>query len=204
MNKSRLRFIVMASVVAILLAGCFQGEPSSKPPIHINPNMDAQEKYKPQSANRFFADGRTMREPVPGTVARGELREDSEYFTGKTESGQLVKTIPVQITKQLLDRGQERFDIYCAPCHDQTGKGQGIVVKKGFMPPPSLHLDRLREAPDGHIFDVISNGIRNMPTYRHQVHVADRWAIVAYVRALQRSQGASIKDVPQDKRKDLK
>ena len=104
------------------------------------------------------------------------------------------------IARDLLKRGQERYNIYCAPCHDQTGSGKGIVVKKGFLPPPSMHLDRLRESPDGHFCDVISNGIRNMPSYKHQIPISDRWAIVAYVRALQRSQNAKTEDVPEELR----
>ena len=105
---------------------------------------------------------------------------------------------------QLLKRGQERFNIYCAPCHGQTGDGQGIVVQRGYLPPPSYHQDRLRKMPDGYIFDVITNGVRNMPSYRHQVPVADRWAIVSYLRALQRSQNATINDIPPEMRETVK
>lgn len=101
---------------------------------------------------------------------------------------------------QLLQRGQERFNIYCSPCHGKTGDGKGIIVQRGMLPPPSFHEARLLQAPDGHFFDVISNGIRNMPTYRHQIPVSDRWAIVAYLRALQRSQNATINDIPVDLR----
>ena len=139
-----------------------------------------------------------MRMPVAGTVARGDLQADHVYYQGKNADGSLVASSPVPITLDLLKRGQERYNIYCAPCHDRTGAGQGIVIKKGFLPPPSLHLDRLREAPDGHFFDVISKGIRNMPAYNHQIQVADRWAIVAYIRALQRSQNARKSDVPEE------
>jgi hypothetical protein len=182
----------------ILMIGCYRGSPSEDPPIHLNPNMDNQPKYKAQAKSEFFEDRATMRMPVPGTVARGDLRADHVYFQGKNADGSLVVNSPVEVTLDLLKRGQERYNIYCAPCHDRTGAGQGIVIKKGFLPPPSLHLDRLREAPDGHFFDVISNGIRNMPPYNHQVQVADRWAIVAYIRALQRSQNARRSDVPEE------
>ena len=182
----------------VLMIGCYRGSPSEDPPIHLNPNMDHQPKYKAQAESDFFKDGATMRMPVPGTVARGDLRADHVYYQGKNADGTLVNEAPVRIDMDLLKRGQERYNIYCAPCHDRTGAGQGIVIKKGFLPPPSFHLDRLREAPDGHFFDVISNGIRNMPAYNHQVQVADRWAIVAYIRALQRSQNARKSDVPEE------
>ena len=190
-------------IAGLLLTGCFQGQPSKKPPIHLNPNMDHQQKVKAQAESNFFENGSGMRPPVEGTVAQGYLRENTVYYSGKDESGKLVAKMPVTITANLLQRGRERYTIFCQPCHDGVGNGKGIVVKKGFMPPPSFHLDRLRNAPDGHFFDVITNGIRNMPTYRHQVPVEDRWAIVAYIRALQRSQSATIDDVPQDKRNEL-
>lgn len=182
----------------LLIIGCYRGSPSEDPPIHLNPNMDNQPKYKAQAESYFFKDGAAMRMPVPGTVARGDLRADPVYYQGKNADGSLVLSSPEEITLELLKRGQERYNIYCAPCHDRTGAGQGIVIKKGFLPPPSLHLDRLREAPDGHLFDVIGNGIRNMPGYDHQIQVADRWAIVAYIRALQRSQNARRSDVPEE------
>ena len=188
----------------ILMIGCYRGSPSEDPPIHLNPNMDNQPKYKAQAESEFFEDGATMRMPVAGTVAWGDLRADQSYYLGKNADGSPVIKIPVEITFDLLKRGQERYDIYCAPCHGRTGAGQGIVIKKGFLPPPSFHLDRLREAPDGHLYDVITNGIRNMPPYKHQVQVHDRWAIVAYIRALQRSQNARISDIPEEMINQLK
>ena len=142
--------------------------------------------------------------PVDGTVARGELQEPVSYFQGKYADGGFVKKAPVTFTASLFKRGQERYDIYCTPCHGRNGYGQGIVVKKGFLPPPSFHLDRLRDSADGYIFDVITNGIRNMPSYKYQIPVADRWAIVAYFRALQRSQNATRDDIPEDVRETLK
>ena len=145
-----------------------------------------------------------MRTPVAGTVARGELRADVEYYTGKDEKGNLVKKSPVPLTMALLKRGQERYNIYCVPCHGGTGAGNGIVVKRGYLPPPSYHTDLLRGQPDGHFFDVMTNGIRNMASYKSQVPVADRWAIVAYIRALQKSQSAGLEDIPVEIRKDLK
>jgi mono/diheme cytochrome c family protein len=190
--------IVIALITAGFLSGCFRGTPSEKPPIHLNPNMDDQPKYQAMEESRFFADKSSLRTPVAGTVARGELNSDINYFQGKDAEGILIKDLPLPLTAHLLNRGRERFDIYCAPCHGAAGDGTGIIVKKGYMPPPTFHQQRLREVADGHIFDVISNGIRNMPTYGHQVAVSDRWAIVAYIRALQRSQNFMLEDIPED------
>ncbi len=176
--------------------GCYQGMPSKKPPIHINPNMDDQPKYQTQAESKFFANGQAMRMPVEGTIARGSLHDDVVYFTGKDARGKLVKTAPVAPTLEVLQRGQDRFNIFCSPCHGRLGDGAGMVVKRGMFPPPTYHQERIRNLEDGHIFDVITNGIRNMPSYKSQVPVADRWAIVNYVRALQRSQNAQAKDVP--------
>ncbi|WP_457566236.1 c-type cytochrome [Caldithrix abyssi] len=187
----------------VLLLGC-RGQISEKPPIHPVPDMDDQPKFKAQEENRFFTDGSAMRVPVPGTVARGEYHENEEYFTGKDENGKPIDYIPEAVTLALLKRGQERYNIYCAPCHSRVGDGLGMVVKRGFPPPPSFHQDNIRAYADGHIFDVISNGIRNMPAYKHQIPVKDRWAIVAYFRALQRSQHATIKDVPEELRDKIK
>ena len=193
---------LLAVALAFMMAGC-QGRPSTAPPIHVNPNMDIQPKYKAQSKSEFFVNSATMRVPPAGTVAMGELREGA-YYTGRDEKGGLVRTSPVPLTSQLLARGQERFNIYCSPCHGGTGIGNGIVIKRGYLPPPSFHTDLMRGNPDGHFFDVITNGIRNMPSYKSQVGVADRWAIVAYIRALQRSQYATLEDVPLEIRKELK
>ena len=145
-----------------------------------------------------------MRLPVAGTVARGNLRDDAVYYTGKDERGNLIAQSPLATDMNLLLRGQERYTIYCAPCHGAIGDGRGIVVQRGYLPPPSYHTDVLRKQADGHFFDVMTNGIRNMASYKNQVNVNDRWAIVAYIRALQRSQNAGLADVPQEMRKDLK
>jgi len=190
--------VLLALPLIALSAGCYQGRPTSKPPIHVNPNMDAQPKYEPMEKSAFFANRSAMRLPVEGTIARGNLREDVVFYTGKTADGKPVKTSPVTTTLPLLQRGQKRYNIYCSPCHSQVGDGQGIIVKRGYVPPPTFHDKRLRDIQDGHIFDVISNGIRNMPSYRHQVPVEDRWAIVAYLRALQLSQNAATEDVPEE------
>ncbi len=183
-------------LLTLFLSGCFRGSTSDKPPIHINPSMDDQPKYLAQSKSKFFANGSTMRMPVEGTVALDELHKNTEYYYGKDKEGQLVKKAPVKFTMKLLRRGQERFNIYCSPCHSKVGDGQGIVIKRGFIPAPTFHDDRLRNIEDGYIFNVITNGFRNMPSYAYQVPVADRWAIVGYLRALQRSQNASSQDVP--------
>ncbi len=188
-------FLLALSIGGSLM-GCYQGMPSKKPPIHINPNMDDQPKYQTQAESQFFANGQAMRLPVEGTIARGSLHDDVVYFTGKDALGKLVKSAPVAPTFEVLKRGQDRFNIYCSPCHGRLGDGTGMVVKRGMFPPPTYHQERLRAIEDGHIFDVITNGIRNMPSYKSQVPVADRWAIVNYIRALQRSQNASVKDVP--------
>lgn len=207
MNQRRAHTVALALIVLAVaaagLSGCYRGRPSEKTPIHVNPNMDDQPKFQPMERNPFFADEAAMRVPPAGTVPRGWLRLDTEYYTGKDESGRPIEDNPVTVTLPLLQRGENRYNIYCSPCHGKVGDGQGIIVKRGYVPPPTFHADRLREIEDGHIFDVITNGLRNMPSYRHQVPVDDRWAIVAYFRALQRSQNASREDVPQEVRKNL-
>lgn len=196
------RGLALVAVLAVLL-GC-QGQPSGKAPIHLNPNMDDQEKYQPYEASRFFADGAAMRTPPPGTIARGELHENVPYFTGILRDTIYLPEAPVEATMLELKRGQERFNIYCSPCHGRAGDGRGIMATRGYPPPPTFHADRLRDFDDGYLFNVITNGIRNMPSYRHQVPVDDRWAIVLYLRALQRSQNATLNDVPEEKRSSLK
>ncbi|MFC2150601.1 c-type cytochrome [Calditrichota bacterium] len=187
-----------------LLSGCFQGRPSNKPPVHINPNMDWQPKYSSQSKSAFFADGATMRTPPEGTVARDWLREDDVYYRGiDPKTGKFVDDNPVQVTLQGLERGRERFNIYCGVCHGDAGDAKSIMVTRKYIPPPTFHSDLIRGYPDGQIFDVISNGIRNMPSYKAQIGVEDRWLIINYLRALQRSQHASINDVPADKQREL-
>ncbi len=194
--------LVILAMVAIL-SGC-QGETSDKPPIHLNPNMDDQPRYKPYGESKFFADGAAMRLPPSGTIARGELHDGDPYYTGFLKDTIYLAKAPVAATMPELQRGEERFNIYCSPCHGRIGDGRGIMVTRGYPPPPSYHDDRLRGVPDGYIFNVITNGIRNMPSYRHQIPVDDRWAIILYLRALQRSQHATLNDVPEEKRESLK
>ena len=182
----------------LILAGC-RGGLKENPPIHINPNMDAMERFEAQEANPFFEDGRAMRPPVPGTVARGLLREDVEFHTGRRSDGSYVDILPMQYTVALAQRGLDRYNIYCAVCHGEAGDGQGIVMSGGYgFPPIGFHNDRLRTIEDGYLYEVIVQGVRTMPGYAQQIPVADRWAIVAYVRALQRSQHADARDVPAD------
>lgn len=165
-------------------------------------DMHNQPRYKPLAQSDFFGDDRSARPLVEDTVARGDLRDNEALYTGK-QNGEPVTTIPVQITQELLDRGQERFNIYCTPCHDHLATGMGMVVRRGFKRPPSFHIDRLRNAPPGYFFDVITNGFGAMQGYAEQVPVKDRWAIIAYVRALQLSQHATMADVPEAERKKL-
>lgn len=158
-------------------------------------DMQVQPRYNPYDASNFFDDGRSVRQPVAGTVARGHLRLDELLYTGKI-NGKDADTFPFPITRADLNRGRERYNIYCAPCHDYTGSGRGMIVLRGFPQPPSFHMDRLRQAPAGHYVDVITNGLGVMYPYADRVAPEDRWRIVAYIRALQLSQQGALSDVP--------
>ena len=159
-------------------------------------DMHDQPKYIPLRPSDFFADGRSARPLIEGTVARGYLDANVLLYTGKGPDGKPSNEFPMPVTKELLLRGQQRFNIYCSPCHDRTGNGNGMIVRRGYRHPPSYHSDRLRQQPNGYFFDVITRGFGAMPDYAVQVQPEDRWAIVAYIRALQLSQQASINDVP--------
>jgi hypothetical protein len=176
----------LALVAVVVLSGCARGCTSSRPPIHINPSMDNQPKVLPQAASKFFYDGAAMRAPVPGTVAIGGLREDGAFFTGKSADGQFVAAIPHPVDEALLERGRQRYGIYCQPCHDARGDGRGILFQRGNVPTASFHQEKFLAYPDGQIFDVITNGVGLMGGYRWPIPPADRWAIVAHVRELQR------------------
>jgi mono/diheme cytochrome c family protein len=168
--------------------------------------MDNQPKYRPLRPSTFFEDGQSERPLVFGTVARGYLRDDVELYMGKVPGSEPpadTTTFPFPITRAVLDRGQERFNIYCSVCHGRLGNGDGMVAQRGFRPPPSYHIDRLREAPVGHLFDVMTSGFGAMPSYADQIPPRDRWAIVAYIRALQLSQHATLADVPPEERQKL-
>jgi mono/diheme cytochrome c family protein len=183
LNAKHARFLACGSLAAALLAGgCRQ-------------DMHDQPRFKPYARSDFYADQRSARPLVEDTVARGELRADAALNTGKAD-GKPVDSFPFAITAEVMARGHERFDIYCSPCHGRTGAGDGMIVRRGYRRPPTFHQDRLRQVPPGYVFDVITNGFGAMPDYSAQVSVADRWAIIAYVRALQRSQHATVADVP--------
>ena len=199
---SRTAYCLLFTAYCLLAVGCRY-------------DMQDQPRYRPYKKNDFFRDGRASRDLPEGTVSRGNLRDDKAFYTGKNAnpnsgaasaaataqpavdaSGNTVVTtfpdaiakIPVPVTKELIDRGQERYNIYCIVCHGPVGNGDGMIVRRGYPKPPTYNDDRLRNAPDGHFFDVITNGWGKMNSYAHQVPVADRWAIVAYIRTLQVSQ----------------
>ena len=171
----------LLAVGLLLIAGC-SGESGVE---KLRQAMYNQPKYKPFGGSAFFGDGRAMRPVVPGTVAQGQLREDTGFYAGKTAEGEPVSAFPFVVTREVLERGRERYDIFCSPCHDRAGTGQGMVVRRGFRRPSSYHIDRLREVPVGYIYDVITNGFGTMYSYASRISPEDRWAIVAYVRALQ-------------------
>jgi mono/diheme cytochrome c family protein len=164
--------------------------------------MHDQPKYNPLRQSAFFGDERSARPLVAGTVARGMLHDDPLLDAGKV-NGQDATMFPFPIDARVMDRGRERFNIYCSPCHGRAGLGDGMIVRRGFRRPPTFHQDRLRNAPVGQLFDVITNGFGAMPDYAGQIAPADRWAIVAYVRALQLSEHATLADVPADKRSEM-
>ena len=195
-SKSRSRvpafsvaFWVCALLPSILLAGCRQ-------------DMHVQPRYEPEDPSTFFADGRSERPPVEGTVARGQLRTDELLYTGRV-NGAVADIFPFAITAADLSRGRERYNIYCSPCHDYTGGGKGMIVQRGFPSPPSFHLERLRQAPTGHFFEVMTNGLGLMYSYASRISPEDRWRIAAYIRALQLSQHGSAGDVPDFERSTL-
>jgi mono/diheme cytochrome c family protein len=181
--------LALASVVA--LGGCARGCTSSRPPIHLNPSMDDQPKVLPQTASKFFYDGSSMRQPVPGTIPVGGLQDDDAFYTGKGPDGQFVPTIPVPVDEALLERGRQRYAIYCQPCHDARGDGKGILFQRGNVPTASFHQEKILKYADGQIFDVITNGAGLMQGYRWPIPPADRWAIIAHVRELERQRLAS-------------
>lgn len=186
---ARARSIAGLAALALLLSGC-------RMDMHIQP------KYLPYEPSGFFADGRSERQPVPGTVARGQLRLDELLYTGK-ENGVVSNRFPFPITRADLERGRERFNVYCTPCHDYTGSGNGMIVQRGFPHPPSYHIQRLREAPVGHFFEVMTNGFGAMYSYAARVEPEDRWRIAAYIRVLQLSENAALPDVPEAERQKL-
>jgi Cytochrome C oxidase, cbb3-type, subunit III len=177
MISTKTKFLSAASLLLLfVLAGC-------------RTDMQDQPKFIPLRKSDFYTDERSSRPVLAGTVARGQLRDDTYFYTGKMGNADGT-VMPFPVTRQVLARGQERFNIYCAPCHSEVGDGNGMIVQRGYRRPPSYHIDRLRQAPVGHFFDVITNGFGAMPDYSAQVQPGDRWAIIAYIRALQLSQNA--------------
>ena len=181
------------SCLLLLVAGC-----------DLRQRMFDQPKYEPLERSAFFDDGLSSRQPVPGTVARGQLRLDTHFHQGTIE-GELATSLPaaIELDYGLLKRGQERYDIFCAPCHDRTGRGNGMIVQRGLKQPASLHEDRMREAPIGHFYDVITNGFGAMYSYASRIPAEDRWAIAAYIRALQFSQNAEFEQLPEADQRQL-
>ena len=182
------RLALLTALVAVG-AGCRQ-------------DMHDAPRYDPLERSAFFADGQSARPLVVNTVARGQLREDRHLYEGIVD-GKPAETFPMPVTAEVMQRGQERFNVFCSPCHGRTGEGNGMIVQRGFRQPPSYHDDRLRNAPVGYFFDVMTHGFGAMQDYSAQLPVADRWAIAAYIRALQLSQRAGMDDVPADHRGDL-
>lgn len=172
------------ALLAVVAVGCRQD-------MHDNPRLD------PLEASDFFADGMASRQLPAGTVARGQLRDDSHLYEGRDQAGELVTTLPMPADRELLYRGAQRYEIYCAPCHDSTGGGRGMIVRRGFKQPPSLYEPRLVEMPIGHFYDVMTQGFGLMSSYAKQIPVEDRWAIAAYIRVLQARHGVVLADLPE-------
>lgn len=194
-------FIVVLAVGVLGFRGCT----STRPPLEVFADMDRQPKYRPQAESRFFADGRTDR-PLPvGVVSRGDLRADASMYQGKGPAGEWIRGLPVAITvdARLLQRGQERHSITCAPCHGALGDGNGITKAYGMGATPTFHDERLRTMAEGEIYNTITNGKATMMGYADKLEPADRWAVVAYVRALQRAQKGAVADVPASHKSEL-
>jgi len=191
----RVAFMVALAVFVLSAAACQRTGPSFQ-------KMGHQPRYDPLEPSDFFPDGMSARPRIPGTVARGELSDNPFMDSGKI-NGADGDGFPMPVTAQVLNRGEERFNIYCSVCHGRVGDGNGMIPSRGYRRPPSFHTEALRNAKTGHFFDVMTNGFGAMPPYAVQVRVADRWAIIAYIRALQLSQNATINDVPADQRARL-
>jgi mono/diheme cytochrome c family protein len=204
--------VTCAAVVPVALAVKARHSKTDKTRIHIIQDMDSQPKYKAQRENPIFADGRADREALPGTVAVGHLNEDDHFYRGRSGGG-WARTFPAQVelSEETMARGKQRFGIYCTPCHGQAGQGDGMVHKRaealaqgGWIQPSNVTQEYLRNMPVGELFNSITNGIRNMPAYGPQIPPEDRWAIIMYVRALQKSQAGTLNDVPESERGSLK
>jgi mono/diheme cytochrome c family protein len=215
-TRKKVQTVMLLGCAGLMLASC-RGNRTGAAPIHLQQNMDHQKRFEAQEANPFFKDGRGMRPPVKGTIARGELKANTAYYTGKVR-GKLVSRVPGRAFREagrhfgldrransyqrlaaLIDRGKARFSVYCAHCHGLTGNGDSIMVTRNIKVRPTSYMEpRLQTVPLGHFFDVITNGVRNMPSLAAQIPPADRWAIAAYVRVLQVAGTRSLNDVPAD------
>lgn len=188
-NLRAIRYALCAILLLLATTGC-------------NDDMKNQARYEPLEKSSFYEDGRASRAPVEGTVPRGHLEENIALHKGKVD-GKHVTNFPINIDEKTLKRGMERYNIYCALCHDAVGNGNGIIVQRGFTKPPSFHEERIVNAPVGYLFDIMTNGLGDMAGYSAEVNVQDRWAIAAYIKTLQLSQNADLKDAPKDKQKEL-
>ena len=210
----RYAYYVTAFLVVLLvsIAG-FRGRVSTRPPLEVFPDMDRQAKYKPQAESRFFADRRVDRPLPAGVVPRGRteaadpafLRSDDFLYRGRAPNGDFARGFPPELTvdRKFLERGRDRYTIYCAPCHGALGDGQGVTRAYGMVTTASYHDDRIRKMAEGEIFNTITNGKNTMASYADKLEAADRWAVIAYVRALQRARSGTLEDVPPEHRGDL-
>ena len=191
MASSRATKAVALACLALGLTGCVRGCTSSRPPIHINPNMDYQPRIDAQSESGFFYDGQAMRLPIPGTVARGELRtEPASYYSGRDENDAFIVTSPVLATEDVMARGLRQYTIYCQPCHEKRVTGRGIMFEYGSVPTTTFYDERLMQMPDGEMFNVITNGTGLMQGYAYPLAPSDRWAVIAHVRKMQNERAA--------------
>jgi mono/diheme cytochrome c family protein len=188
--KRDLKELLALAVLTVALPACRQ-------------DMHDQPRHEPLEASTLFADGRSSRPLIEGTVARGQLRDDRELYTGLDAEGQFVTNLPTPVTRELLERGQSRFNAFCSPCHGRRGDGGGMVVQRGFKQPQSFHQDRLRDTPTGYYYDVITRGFGEMSSYAAQLSPRDRWAIVAYIRALQVSRNVPVATLTEEERQQL-
>lgn len=189
-RSPKVRVLFAVTLLAAVLSSCRQ-------------DMHDQPRHEPLEASVLFADGRSSRPLIEGTVARGQLRADQELYTGLDAAGQFVSDLPIAVTRELLERGQSRFNAFCSPCHGRRGDGRGMVVQRGFKQPQSFHQARLRDTPVGYYYDVISRGFGEMSSYAAQLSSRDRWAIVAYVRALQVSRNVPLAALSDEERRQL-
>jgi mono/diheme cytochrome c family protein len=210
--------LIFACLLTVSIMG-IRGRRTPEAPVMVFPDMDFQAKYKPQRESKFFADGRTDRMPVTGTVPHGRttdvddnakndnaafLRADDFHYAGKNADGSFARGFPVPVTAELIARGKNRFEVYCQPCHGALGDGNGITKAYGMVATASYHDDRIRQMPEGEIFNTITNGKNTMMSYADKLSPDERWAVIAYVRALQRARNGTLADVPAEHSGDLK